>query len=163
MIPPLGKKPSKQEIDQYSPFFPNLKKGEWKKTGESTIDYNCHAWGLCRTDWGWMQPFRETIRKFTIKDFDEFYAQHGFTIRGDSAPNCQPEYRKRKIALYCIDGEPKHSVKEIIDDSWWESKLGQGIRIIHRLEQLEGNSYGKICRCYSRDDENANLSLKGET
>lgn len=108
-----------------------------------------------------MQPFSETSN-YSVKDFDDFFIFYGFEIRDDSKSNCKPEYKKRKIILYCIDGVPQHSAKEIADNDWWESKLGRGIRIVHRAKQLEGSKYGKICRCYSRDDASANLTLKGE-
>jgi len=42
---------------------------------------------------------------------------------------------------------------------WWESKLGREIRIIHRLEQLEGGEYGDVYRCYWKEDKTANLNL----
>ena len=164
MIPPFGVDPSSDEISCYSKIFPNLIAGEWKKTGNATGDYNCHAWGLlCSSDLGWIQPDRNTLQIFTITGFDELYGQQGFTIHENSQPNCKPEYRQRKVALYCLNGVPRHSAKEIADDDWWESKLGSGIRIIHKLGHLEGDEYGTICRCYSRNDDNANLSLKGET
>ena len=89
-----------------------------------------------------------------IGDFDNFYSRKRYFVCGRSAADCRHEQNRHKIALFCKDGKPSHAAKESGYEGWWESKLGGYIRIIHRLEQLEGHNYGAVCRCYCLDAPN---------
>jgi len=157
--PPRGISPSSDEINNLSEKFSNLKKDEWSKTGEATgvsgkNAYNCYAWSLCRDDVGWIEQIVDALgnnnKSLDVDDFDNFFSNKGYSVCGNSISDCKSESGKRKIALFGIDGRPTHAAKESDDDGWWESKLGGSIRILHRVEQLEGTSYGLVCRCYCK-------------
>lgn len=84
------------------------------------------------------------------------YAFHGWSRAAD----CRPERGKRKIALYCKDGEPTHGAKQLHDDQW-TSKLGGLVRIVHvGTRAVEGPVYGKVCRCYEKSLANALAEAK---
>ncbi len=171
-IPPKGITPNKEEIEKLTEKFPNLHENEWSKTGEATgiwgpNAYNCYAWSLCRDDIGWIEQIIDALgnnnKILDVEDFDNFYKNKGYTVCGNSLTECNPEYEKRKIAIFCKDGKPMHAAKEAEDENWWESKLGSNIRIMHKLGQLEGEQYGEVCRCYHIIDKEANCSLKKDT
>lgn len=166
--PPRGELPTTDELNRIQTYFPNLKKNEWKKTGNKTgmfgpEAYNCYAWSLCRDDIGWIDRVIDALgnnnKILDVSDFDNFYRDKGYVICGDCIDDCKPEKNMRKIALFCKYKIPQHASKETADNNWWESKLGGDIRIIHRLEQLEGQEYGHICRCYRIVENGANLDL----
>jgi len=148
--PPFGRDPTPEEQAHAARRYPQLK--HWKVTGEAIEAYNCIGWSLCSENFGWVNP------KETLAEQDAFYASHGFAPSG----TCEPECKKRKVAVYCVDGKPAHGAKEVADGGWYESKRGGNIRIIHRREELEGGTYGNVCRCYEKVDETANLSICGE-
>ena len=167
-IPPKGKLPTSYELNYIQTYFPNLKENEWKKTGNETgifgpTAYNCYAWSLCRDDIGWIEQIIDALGNnnniLDMSDFDNFYRNRGYVICGDCISDCTPEKNMRKIALFCKNKIPQHASKEAADDNWWESKLGGNIRIMHRLEQLEGEMYGRVCRCYCISENGANSDL----
>ena len=157
-----GRNPTAAERQHAIGKYPRLRDGEWKVTGEATCKYNCIEWSLCQDDeWVWPQvdDAGDDDGTVEISDFDEFYQDKGFTICGTSSADCRPECRKRKVALFAKNGEPTHASKEILDGGWWESKRGKNIKIMHKLDQMEGGDYGDVVRCYCKDDPGANLDL----
>jgi hypothetical protein len=145
--PPFGRDPTPEEKAKAAEKYPRLK--HWKVTGEATESYNCIGWSLCSEDFGWVNPKR------TLAEQDALYKARGFV----PSATCEPEHKKRKVAVYCKDGEPVHAAKEIADGGWYESKRGNNIRIIHRRDELEGGFYGDVRKCYEKRDETANLAL----
>jgi len=172
-MPLTGEKPSVLEKKTLTKSFPKLRDKDWKKTSVATghpddppfdpDTYNCIAWSLCRDDlrWIWWQvdALCNDNGIVEIEDFDCFYEKFGLKICGEDGTNDNPECKIRKIALFCINGTPTHTAKEIADGGWWESKIGGDIRIVHRLNQLEGGIYGNVYRCYCKEDKTANLDL----
>lgn len=160
--PPNGRDPTKEEKEDVREKYPNLKEGDWKVTGEKDCKYNCIEWSLCKDDeWIWDQVDNAGNKNsdVEISDFDEFYKKQGLTKCGESSSECKPECKKRKVALFAKKGEPQHAAKETKDGGWWESKRGKNVKIIHRLDQLEGGFYGDVVRCYCKEDKSANLDL----
>lgn len=148
MTPPRGRAPTSSEKTEEESYFPNL--NDWSVTGEATPAYNCIGWSLCSESYGWVWPGN------TVADFDALYKQHGWKESAD----CDPECKKRKIALFCDSaGNPTHAAKEAADGGWWESKKGSSLRIMHRLNEMEGGYYGNVCKCYEKADNSANLDL----
>jgi len=163
---PKGRKPEENERDLIEMLFPGLKKQAYTITDGPTpllihlktchiianpYAYNCIGWSLCSIFNGWFQPPSNLLQaapKLQLKWFDQFYAAKNWKI----SKNCKPEKGVRKIALYCnAKGYPSHAAKQIEDD-WWESKLGQGHRVVHPgTGSLEGEQYGKVTRCYEKD------------
>ena len=170
-IPPYGQFPTPDELNHIKAYFPNLKDKEWKKTGEKTgvtgpTAYNCYAWSLCRDDIGWIEQVIDALgnnnKILDVSDFDNFYHSRGYAVCGDCIDDCKPEKDMRKIALFYKNGIPAHASKEATDNNWWESKLGGNIRIMHRLDQLEGDEYGHVCRCYCIHEYGANPVVRGD-
>lgn len=160
--PPSGRDPTEEEKKKLKGAFPKLKDGEWKVTGPKTCKYNCIEWSLCQSaKWLWNQVDKAGDKdgKVEVEDFDAFYKKKGYTKCGTSSADCKPECKKRKVALFAKAGKPTHAAKEVADGGWWESKLGKHVKIIHRLDQLEGGFYGDVVRCYCKDDPTANLKL----
>lgn len=55
------------------------------------------------------------------------------------------------VALYADGAMPKHVALRRPDfPGWWESKLGQWFRIVHRRADLEGLKYGRVVAFYWR-------------
>lgn len=157
--PPMGNFPDAENIYEIKSDLPNLQDGEWAKTGDATYSpesrpYNCFAWSLCRNDIGWVynivDKWGNNNKIVEIEDFDRFYQSFGYEICGKSIQDCTSKKGLKKIALFCKDEKPQHAAKES-KDGWWESKLGNNIKIMHRLEQMEGGYYGNVCRCYCLD------------
>ncbi|MBM3240488.1 RHS repeat-associated core domain-containing protein [Candidatus Poribacteria bacterium] len=159
--PPQGRDPTNAEREDAERKYPNLKWGEWSITGERTREYNCIAWSCGILDrWVWDEVDQQTEggngnRTVEVEDFDGFYKKKGY----QESKNCDPECKKRKIALFVKNGNPTHAARETADSGWWESKRGSNVRIMHRLSQLEGRVYGNVKKCYEIKDENANLAL----
>ncbi|HME00025.1 MAG TPA: RHS repeat-associated core domain-containing protein [Terriglobia bacterium] len=174
--------PQGQQIDCDSvvpALFPNLKAGEWSITGPAIPEYNCIAWSVGVTN-QWVWPGN------TEAVFDKLYKE-GLTVTPRNragqpigrpvqigggykdSDNCDPECHKRKVALFVDEaGVPTHAAREVEDGGVWESKLGSLCRIKHKLTQLEGatqkgrppgTAYGKVKKCYEKDDPTANQAL----
>jgi len=127
----LGREPTVLETIQLKQVFPNL--GEFRITGEPTSNYNCIAWTLGKTG-SWINPTQ------TVSGMDNLYASHGFKVTSES---------QGQVALFVKDGQPQHGAVRISGD-WYESKLGQSYRIVHKLQDLEGDIYGKAERYYEK-------------
>lgn len=140
-IPGGGRAPTPEERLWLELNFPNLT--EYSVTHSLDKDWNCIGWSLCSVQEGWVWPGDN------VQDFDFLYGQHGW----QPSENCLPEDGKKKIALFCKDDVPTHAAKQVEGD-WWESKLGRGPRIIHRLNEIEGDirpdDYGNVYKCYER-------------
>jgi hypothetical protein len=157
-LPSVGSNPDPEVEQEEREFFPNL--GGFKVTDRKTLQYNCIAWSVGITDrWIWTEVdsvYGDKDGQVSVSDFDRFYAAFGYTISDD----CQPEYQKRKIALFVNEaGEPEHAAREMHDGGWWESKKGGLERIVHQLEDMRGRTYGTVFRCYEIVDTSANLGL----
>lgn len=161
--PPRGTTPNRDEIHMMRAKFPSLRDNEWTKTSnfvedDNPIRYNCVAWSLCRSELGWIGSMIDECGNnngvVDVEDFDAFYQICKYEICGTSIQDCVYEKNKRKIALFWKDGGHWH-VAKAVDSGWWESKLGENIRIMHRLEQMMGGKYGDICRCYCKNEPKA--------
>lgn len=54
-----------------------------------------------------------------------------------------------KIALYALDGLPKHAARQV-SETKWSSKIGRYIDIEHTLKALEGSCYGSVVKYYKK-------------
>jgi hypothetical protein len=54
-----------------------------------------------------------------------------------------------KVALYAKDGVVTHAARQLAD-GWWTSKLGSNIDMRHRLDAVEGPTYGRVVQCLAR-------------
>lgn len=134
--------------EQYLPpeieaAFPNLRRGEYRKTSENTVAYNCIAHAAEVNDWWWWPTEGpgifwppEVPQEETVDSFIQAYAVMGYHVC--SSQNREPELGFQKIALYVDeDGVPTHAARQLATGEW-TSKLGRAEDIAHRtLEALE--------------------------
>ena len=122
------------ERTYYSFFLPNLDVNSAVVTDEATPDYNCIAWTLGFTT-------RKEWPGFYIEDFDNFYGLRGY-VRASEGPIAAWGRDETRMTHACVSG-PDHGPD-------WESKLGEGLRIRHRLNELESPIYGKVIAFYNK-------------
>lgn len=125
--------------------FPKLRRGEYRKTSEDTVTYNCIAHAAGAQDlWWWPAdgpgiywPAEATMEE-TVESFVEAYAALGYTVCENG--NRDPELGFQKIALYVDeDGIPTHAARQLPNGEW-TSKLGRAEDIQHQtLEALESD------------------------
>jgi len=76
--PPRGTSPDEGSVSFLKKHLPNLKDGEWSKTGNATglvgsDAYNCYAWSLCRDDIGWIEQIVDALGNDNkIIDIEDF-------------------------------------------------------------------------------------------
>jgi hypothetical protein len=133
----VGRTPSAYERSWTERRFPKFAgRDDWRVTGELCSGYNCISWTAGVTD-DWLWP--------DGGDFDAFYAERGYLPMG---PGASPE--EADIVLWADWGRPTHASRRVAG-GWWESKLGAGPRILHRLADLEESVYGRSYRFYKRE------------
>lgn len=135
----------------YKSFFPNLNNVATKKTSERTEKYNCIAWAFkdSRRHW-WPNEKRSfwpipTLGLSVSDAFDRWFEVDGWEKCSDD--NHEPGFEK--IALYCIQGQPKHAARQL-ENGLWTSKLGPDIDLTHKLHELSGPAYGVPMHVYRR-------------
>ena len=123
--------------------FPAL--GQFRITSPATSDYNCIAWAAADTGrWWWPNPFsywpKEAPNQVTLSAFQAAFRSQGYEVCEDSSV----EEGYEKVALYTLDGEPKHAARQL-PNGRWTSKLGPWKDIEHETpESLEGPEYGML-------------------
>ncbi|MBL8793568.1 MAG: hypothetical protein JNM56_06675 [Planctomycetia bacterium] len=126
--------------------FPSLADEGFTETSPATTDYNCIAWAAGRTDDVWW-PDAEglgywpegVLRGETLEAFYLAFESLGYVRCAGG--ELEPEFEK--VALYALDGRPKHAARQLPDGSW-TSKLGQWIDITHSLRGVAGPVYGQV-------------------
>ena len=129
----------------YKQFFPNL--SDYQITSKRDRKYNCIA--LAAEDnqrWWWPDPKNQKYwppdipRQETLEAFIVVFENLGYVTCDNS--NYQSGYEK--IAIFVNDqGKPKHAAKQL-PNGRWNSKLGECHDIEHVLEEIEGQTYGKV-------------------
>ena len=151
-----------QDSDQKS-AFENLTDC-YGVTDQPTNRYNCIAWSVGDDNhWIWWKvdkAYGNYNGVVEVSDFDRFYLTYNYV----PSAGCAQESGKEKVALYgkrtsdpkYPDGwEPTHAARQVLqsiggEGDWWESKEGDSKRIFHRLDELKGNNYGDVIKCYER-------------
>lgn len=126
---------------------PNLVAAGYQITSPDTTDYNCIAWAAGNTEeWWWPDDKGQDywppniVREESLIAFIMAYQTLGYEVC-DSA---LLETGFEKIAIYVLDGKPKHAARQLSNGKW-TSKLGQYEDIEHNaLEGLEGSTYGHV-------------------
>jgi len=132
--------------------FPRLRNAGYRITSASDIQYNCIAWAAGDQDrWWWPDQndqyyWPSTVsREETIAAFVQAYETVGFIRCSDDA--LEPGFEK--VALYALEGEPKHAARQL-NNGLWSSKLGGSVDIEHTLEGLVGPLYGVVVQLLKR-------------
>lgn len=133
--------------------FPNLTLHNFQPKSQRTGRYNCIAWAM-GDDRRWWWPHPRAFwppgvpREETLEAFEKAFAKMGFEVCDTS----EPEDGYEKVALYALDGVPKHGARQL-NDGRWTSKLGQDIDIEHALGAISGGDYGQAVKFFRRADE----------
>src|SRR5262249_42534027 len=106
-----GHPATEDEHERLISDFPNLPRDGYTVTDKPDWAYNCIGWSRCTRTHGfmWPHPGLYTTAAERLDFFDRMYAAFGWR----PASSCRSERGKRKIALYCIDGDPTHAAKQL--------------------------------------------------
>jgi hypothetical protein len=133
-------------------FFPDLASTGYTITSPATPVYNCIAWAAgVVDDWWWPDPMGvsgwplSAPRVETLEAFLIAFESLGYT-RCDS-PELEPGFEK--VALYALDGVPKHAARQL-PSGRWSSKCGELEDIEHVLDGLVGAWYGTVAHILKR-------------
>lgn len=130
----MPRKMTSDERERFKDYFPGLDVERAMVSGERAIEYNCVSWTVGVTTY-WLWPGSH------IENFDKFYESHGYT-RAPRGPIAVWGHGLSEIAHAGISGLG-HGPR-------WESKCGSDLRIQHGLDELAGDSYGRVVAFYSR-------------
>jgi len=140
-------------LKPYRQAFPKLTNDNHVETTQLDVTYNCigHAAGT-RLWWqpGPMlggQPYwpPNVPPEETVDAYIKAYATIGYVECPDGG--FEPGFEK--VALYALNGTPKHAVRQI-DAIYWTSKLGRSEDISHHLDDLAESFYGDVVRYLKR-------------
>lgn len=125
--------------------FPNLALTGFAVTSPETPIYNCIAWAADdNSKWWWPDPDGFAYwpplvnRQETVEAFVAAYGFLGYRVCEDG----RFEAGWDKIAIYTLNGSPKHAAKQL-DQERWTSKLGEWHDISHAIDGLDGPDYGQ--------------------
>jgi hypothetical protein len=135
----IGRAPTKFEKREIDSWFPKLtERNDWRVTGEACDRYNCVSWSVGSTrNSAWPGD--------AAADFDEFYLSYGYI----PLPAGEPPGNADAAYLKDAGGAPTHSCRRVAGDIW-ESKFGASLRVLHRLDEIEGEAYGFVGGLYRR-------------
>ena len=122
------------EKQRFRGYFPSLNVDQAVVTGEISRVYNCISWTVGVTN-QWLWP------GVNLNDFDAFYRRFGL-VRARNGNVAAWGHATNNMTHGCISG-PGHGPR-------WESKCGGDLRIQHGLNELVGNSYGRVIAFYTR-------------
>jgi hypothetical protein len=143
-LPAAVRRPSSSSAttSSLSPFL----KG-FSITGEADPSYDCVSFTVTADAPTKLQPSPALVALGGFEALDVFYRERNF-CRLDRAPHDQ---QVTCVAVFGLADTPTHVALRAGHDEWWESKLGTGVRILHRLPELEGGRYGRIVTYYARE------------
>jgi hypothetical protein len=135
--------------------FPNLHSEGHTPRSPKSPKYNCIAWAagdLKRWWWPALMYYwpAGTPRANTIEAFVQAFGSIGY-VACDDAECGNPLYEVAvdRIALYALNGIPKHAARQI-NATTWTSKMGNDIDLEHTLRGLEGPCYGHVRKILRR-------------
>jgi hypothetical protein len=133
-------------------YFPQLQSTGYTITSPATPVYNCIAWAAGMTDdWWWPDPMGVSAwppaapRAETVEAFLAAFESLGYVRCDDAA--LEPGFEK--VALYALDGLPKHAARQL-PNGRWTSKCGELEDIEHTLDGLAGPWYGSVVHLLKR-------------
>lgn len=115
-----------------SSLWPTLDRNDVCKEAESDASYNCLAWSINETDeWIWDEVDVDRDGVFELSDFEQFFAGH-----------------QRSVIIYGGGNDGVLHTARPLPNNCASSKLGEGIRLRHDRNQIEGGFYGNILATY---------------
>jgi len=148
-------------VDEFEPEYdleedyPGLRGSGWQVTSERTRQYNCISYAAYDTRRPWF-PWKYFYWPPGAKKEDTIEgwisAFHVLAYKPCDDESLEDGYEK--IAIYALDGLPKHVARQL-ESGTWTSKLGNDEDISHNtLEALEGEFYGKVVLLMKRQRVN---------
>lgn len=120
------------------------------KTSERTPVYNCIAHVFDDFDrWWWPHVDAHWPPECPLIESIEAFHSMFLSLRYSECSDGELEPDFDKIALYALDGTPKHAARQVSKEQW-SSKIGQHIDIVHTLDALAGPLYGHVVRYYRK-------------
>jgi hypothetical protein len=127
--------------------FPGLSLPDCVVTSPPTLQYNCIAWAAGDIQHWWWPTGSHQQRYWpqgvpeeeTVQAFVQAFEVLGYTQC--LSPTHEPAIEK--VALYAMNGTPKHASRQLIDGSW-TSKLGPACDISHTPTCMDGPHYGSV-------------------
>lgn len=126
-------------------YFPHLAATGYSVTSPETTDYNCIAWAAGATDcWWWPDLDGSFFWPNGIERSESLEAfVRAFTLLGYSrCSSGDLEAGHEKVAIFTTNSQPTHAARQLSDGSW-TSKCGAGHDIMHTLDGLNGDLYGR--------------------
>ena len=147
-MPPRGRDPTAAETAFLKGHFPRL--ADYSVTSVADLGYNCIGWAQNPAFPVKIWPPRFYPGQDPSALFDRFFSDLGLKRTGDR-PTL--EFAGTVVALYATAAGPQHAARRDAGfPGWWESKLGDYVRVMHKLEELEGGTYGDVVAFYTRRD-----------
>jgi hypothetical protein len=136
--------------EDFPHLIPSACVGDFSPYDES---YNCIAWAANEANVRWdPDPFLQYYwppsvpRELTLDALIAAYKTVGFEVCADDSL----EEGKEKIAIYALDGEPKHAAR-LLENGNWTSKMGDFEDIEHPdSTAVCGPLYGFVALFMSR-------------
>ena len=126
--------------------FPGLRGQPYHVKSPRNRNYNCIAFAAGDDrNWWWPDAAEEDTwpagvnRVATLAAFHDAFATVGY----QSCDNEELEASFEKVALFALDGAPKHAARQL-GNGRWVSKLGPMEDIEHALHDLTGIVYGSV-------------------
>jgi len=141
-------------IDPLYLRFPGLMAKGYRKTSEATVQYNCVAHALYRSDkFMWpVAPYywpADVPKEETVDALVALFQSLGYEL----CASADVEDTFEKVAIYALNGKPTHAARQLSTGAW-TSKLGSSIDIEHATpEALNGRGflhYGEPVRFMKR-------------
>ncbi len=142
-------------VDGIEQVFPGLRGTAYRVTSPPSESYNCIAWAAGNaTAWWWPEDITgpeapywppDVPRLETLKAFRAVFATLGYEV----CDHDQLEVGYEKIALFALQGVPKHGARQL-PSGRWTSKLGPMEDIEHALHDLTGMVYGSVALVMKR-------------
>lgn len=140
---------------------PDISNHPVDETSSRDSAYNCFAYvANVRNKWWTPDPITPVGHYWPVAVAPEEEDQVSPIIRGYATLGFEPcedgtfEDGYEKLAIYVKDGVPKHVAIQR-NNGLWQSKMGHSEDICHRLESLQGGSFGEaklfMCRIKPHD------------
>jgi hypothetical protein len=138
--------------------FPGLRNQPFQIRSSRDGRYNCIAYAAGdRGNWWWPDAAGDdkwpegALRAETVDAFSDAFGTLGYVVCDDAG--VEPGYEK--IALFALDGVPKHASRQL-QSGRWISKLGMREDIEHSLDDVAGAIYGSVVLVMKRKAVDAN-------
>ena len=138
-----GRRMTDREVETYKKFFPNLNPDEVRILAERDATYNCFAW----CDGNTQENIPPRPSAWTARDFEDYFGAKGYRRVPKSEGEIAMYYGKLSVPGY--PSGPTHAAKHLAG-VWWTSKIGEEHLIVHKLDHLEGESYGIVTGFYGK-------------